>query len=137
MLSEHHSAGKALLTAHTLLAGKVNDAVRTEVSGNVVRDNYVVLNTSLPGFVESRLTSDQSPDGDQDLEYFVRVVAVDLAGLYLHMDAVNAQFVGRRPTVGGRTLTALRRTEFPEPDYDYTARVHFQDAYFEAKSSRA
>lgn len=136
MLSEHHSAGKGRLVEHILLAGRVNDAVRTESAGNVVRDNYVVLNTSLPGFAESRLTSDQSPAGDQDLEFRVRVVAVDLAGLYLLMDAVSVQFVGHHLTVDGRSLTALRRTDFPEPGYDYTARVFFQDAYFEATSSR-
>lgn len=137
MLAAHHAATKARLAAAPILAGKIYDGTRIDTGGNPVQANYIILNTSLPGFSEPRLAADQTPDGDQDLEHTVRVVAVDLAGLYLLMDAVNAQLVGYRLTVAGRELTALDRTEFDPPAYDYTARVHFQDAVFEATTSRA
>lgn len=137
MIRQHHTAAKARMEANALLAGKVEDAVRLDSTGTKpAQGNYVVLKTALPLFTDPRLADTQAIDLDQLVECSVRVVAVDLNGLYLLMDAVNAQMLGHRLAVAGRALTAFERTEFDEPDYDFTARVHFQDVLFEATSSR-
>lgn len=138
MLRAHHIAARQRLEAHPLLAGTISDAVRTDQGpgASPVRDNYVVLNTTLPLFAGARLAGAQALTADQLVELYVRVVAVDLTGLQLLMDAVNEQLLGHRLVVAGRALTPLERTEFDQPDYDFDARVHFQDAVFEATSSR-
>lgn len=143
MLGPHHAAAKARLEAHTLLTGAVDDVARLTIGDEAVRENYVVLTVTIPEYEDNnprsqggRLTAEQSPAGDADLMIRVRVVAVDLDGVYLLMDAVSEQFLGPRLQVEGRSVTALTR-ELDDPVFDRVARLVYMDGYFEATTSRA
>lgn len=136
MLALHRNAAKTRLEAHPLLAGAVDDVVRTTFDDVVVRDNYVIMSVTIPGFEGDRLTEEQSPTSDAIVTIKVRVVAVDMDGLLQWMDAVSAQLLGPRLEVAGRNVGALTR-ELDEPVFDRVARLVYMDAYFEATTSRA
>lgn len=132
----HHAAVLARLRAHAKLANKVDSGIRLSTEGAPVRANYVATTTTLPGFEEGRLTSEQSTDGDAFLFARTRVVATDYDGLLELLDAVGAQMVGHRLAVEGRALTAFERSA-EEPVHDPVSRLWYVDVLFEATSSRA
>lgn len=140
MLATHHAAVKARLGGHSVLTGKVVDAVRDTAGSTEPRSNFVGVATTLVGFDpgenSARLSAAQSPTGDVPLMIRVRYAAVDYAGLLVLLDAGNAQLVGHRLEVAGRAVGPLE-CEIDEPRFDRVARMHYVDAYYEATTSRA
>lgn len=135
MLSAHTTAVRSRLAAHPLLAGKIEDVVRRDAAGDAIRTNYVILAVNLPTLLERRLAHVWAPDGDTDLSVYVRVVAVDVDGVNLLMDAVHTQLQGHLLTVTGRNLTALDRDFLDPVAYDRATDLFHRDAWYEATSS--
>jgi hypothetical protein len=136
MLKAHHDAVRARAEAHPTLATKIEDLRRLTLSGKAVQGNYVVLTTNLPTYAGDRLAAPQAVDGDYALEVRARVVAVDSDGLFMLMDAVRDQFVGHRLTVAGRAVSPLTG-EYDDIRIDQAAGLIYQDAFFDATTSRA
>lgn len=136
MQAAHHTAALARLRAHTMLADKTDSGIRFSDNGAPVRANYISVITTLPGYEESRLTSEQTPAGDAPLFVRIRVVAVDYDGLLQLLDASDAQLVGHHLIVTGRAVTGFER-ELDEPRYDPISRLWHVDVMYEATSSRA
>lgn len=137
MLTAHTTAVRSRLSGHPKLAGKVEDVVRRDAAGALIRANYLILGVNLPGYTEARLTATATADGDADLEVYVRVVAVDVDGVNLLTDAVAEQMQGHVLTISGRTLTPLNRVELEPIAYDRPTNLFHRDAWFEATTSRA
>ena len=128
------------LAAHTLLSGKVYDAVRLTDAGEPVRANYVVAKPAGPDRLDdSRYTALQRASSARRFTYDVRVVAVDATGVLLLADAAVAQLVGHSLTVAGRACDPIELVEGVEEafEFDRTARLHWVDLSFRFWSRRA
>lgn len=137
MLLAHHEAAKALAREHPLLAdAEIADISRATPGDTLVKSNYLVLSTRLPGYAGGRLAAPEDVDGDYMLELWWRVVAVDLEGLCELVDAIREQFVGQLLAVTGRSLTRFT-SELEEIQHDPRVDVLFQDLYLDATTSRA
>lgn len=136
MHADHHNAVLARCREHEVLADKTESGIRFSDGGAPVRSNYISVITTLPGFEESRLTSEQTPGADAFLFIRIRVVAVDYDGLLVLISATDEQLVGHHLSVTDRAVTGLERT-MSDPIYDQASRLWHVDMLLEATSSRA
>lgn len=134
------TAFKTRLAAHSLLSGKVFDAVRLTDSGEVVRANYVVVRPAGPDRLsDARYAGLQAPASKRRFTFDVRVVAVDADGVLLLAEAAVAQMVGYSLTVTGRRCDPIGLVEGVEEafEFDRTTRLHWVDLSFRFWSRRA
>lgn len=133
-------AFRARLAAHSLLAGKVVDAVRLTDGGEPVRANYVVAKPAAPDRLgDDRYTAVQQAASRKRFTFDVRVVATAADGVLLLADAAIAQLVGHSLTVAGRSCDPIELVEGVEEgfEFDRTARLHWVDLSFRFVSRRA
>lgn len=136
-LNDHHDAAVARLSEHSHLEGIVHDTVRKAKTGDVVRENYIVLGLNMPELERGRLTGTPGSDGDSDMEVFVRVVATTRFGANDLTDAVHDQLQSWCMAVPGRSCTPFHRDELGELEHDSAANLFHRDIYYVARSSRA
>lgn len=132
-------AFRTRLAGHTLLAGRVYDAVRYTDAGQVVRDNYVVVKPAMPDRLDDvRYTSRQQAESTRRFTPDVRVVAVDADGLLLFAEAAVEQMVGCSLTVAGRVCDPVELVQGVEEaaQFDSTTRLHYTDLSFRFWSRR-
>ncbi|MDD7930070.1 hypothetical protein [Microbacterium thalli] len=136
-LNDHHDAAVTRLSEHSHLAGIIHDTVRKTKTGEVVRENHIVFGLTMPQLEKERLTGTPGPDGDSDMEVFVRVVASTRFGANDLTDAVHDQLQGWSMAVPHRSCTPFHRDELGELDHDNTTDLFHRDLYYVARSSRA
>lgn len=134
------AAFKAALSEPAILAGKVETTVRVTTNNELVRANYVIVFPSVPVLDDARYTVLQDRDSTRELEYDVRVVAVDADGVLLLADAVMGQMLGRVLTVAGRVCDPIRmpqdNVEEGAVSFDSKARLFMLDMTFRFTSRR-
>ncbi len=140
MLRAHFAAFKSRLEGHSLLAGKVDTAVRVS-NGSPVRANYVVAFPDVPDRLDdARYTASQRATSTATFSFDVRVVATSADGVLLFADAVVAQLVGHSLTVAGRVCDPMRLVEGVEEgrvEFDRTSELFYLDVSFRFVSREA
>lgn len=135
------AAFKAALGEPAILAGKVETTIRVTATGDPVRANYVIAFPAVPQLDDQRYTAVQLFESTRDLEYDVRVVAVDGDGVLLLAEAVVKQLLNRVLIVSGRMCDPIRmptdNVEEGRVEYDKAARLFYIDMTFRFISRRA
>lgn len=135
----HFAAFRSRLEGHTILAGKVETAVRI-TNGTPVRANYAVAFPAAPDRLgDDRFTSTQHGDSNAEYTNDVRLVATSADGVLLLADAAMEQMIGHVLVVAGRKCDPIRLVEGVEEgrvEYDRTADLYYIDLSFRFWSRR-
>ncbi|GAA5198525.1 hypothetical protein [Microbacterium jejuense] len=132
----------ARLRAHSTLANKTDTVSRVNTDGSPVRTNYVVAIPSTPTRLDDdRLSAPQRFESSRGLSVDVKVVAVDIDGLWLLLEAVQTQSIGHELIVPGRKCSpivmATDDLEEGRMKYDPTAKLYYIVASFDFTSDPA
>lgn len=140
MIAEHANAVKTLLGANQPLTGKVDDTVRVNATGGLVRANYAVLYFGGPDEIDDdRYTSPQLATSKAGWEFTVRYVGVDANSARLMFSAGNSALLRQTPTVAGRRCDPIRyiSSDPVEEDRNVTPSLFYVDADYSLVSRPA
>lgn len=130
---DEFSAFAGLLSADSILSGKVFDSIRVNTDGSPVRSNYVAAVPVVPREDDERYMAVPDADSSARHRVNVQVVAVDTAGLRLLSRRVRL-VLGVTLTVTGRVCTPIRAVpgvDEGDARYDKVARLHYVHMTFE------
>lgn len=142
MIAEHFDALQARIEADPDLAGRVSDTVRTVTGGGLVRDQYVILYRSGPGFEVDRLAA-VPQFGSSTLAFTVdaRIVGTSPTQVVKTLDRFLGQVVGHSLVVSGRVCAPIEIEQADigrvTPDTSVAPYLYYCDVTFDLISDPA